>query len=44
MGCELGQGQLLSPAVDPVRARRLAGLGYWTIARTAEQNSLNRTV
>jgi Amt family ammonium transporter len=30
MGCELGQGHLLSYAVDPVRALHLAGVGYWT--------------
>jgi len=35
MGCELGQGQLLSPAVDPARALRLGSLGYWTIALPA---------
>jgi hypothetical protein len=29
MGCELGQGHLLSYAVDANRALRLAGAGYW---------------
>ena len=31
MGCELGQGHLLSYAVDPVRALHLSVVGYWTI-------------
>jgi EAL domain-containing protein (putative c-di-GMP-specific phosphodiesterase class I) len=31
MGCELGQGPLMSAAVDLSRAERLAGLAYWTI-------------
>jgi len=31
MGCELGQGPLMSPAVDLDRAQRLAALAYWTI-------------
>jgi EAL domain-containing protein (putative c-di-GMP-specific phosphodiesterase class I) len=30
MGCELGQGHLLSQAVDANRALHLANLGYWT--------------
>jgi len=30
MGCELGQGHLLSYAVDPTRALQLARVGYWT--------------
>ena len=30
MGCELGQGHLLSYAVDANRALHLAGIGYWT--------------
>ncbi len=30
LGCELGQGHLLSYAVDPNRAQYLAGVGYWT--------------
>jgi diguanylate cyclase (GGDEF)-like protein len=30
MGCELGQGHLLSYAVDPTRALQLARIGYWT--------------
>ncbi len=30
MGCELGQGHLLSYAVDANRASHLAGIGYWT--------------
>jgi EAL domain-containing protein (putative c-di-GMP-specific phosphodiesterase class I) len=29
LGCELGQGHLLSFAVDPERALNLARLGYW---------------
>lgn len=31
MGCELGQGGLMSVPVNAVRAQRLAGLGRWTI-------------
>jgi Amt family ammonium transporter len=31
MGCELGQGPLMSAAVDLSRAERLAGLAYWTV-------------
>jgi Amt family ammonium transporter len=30
LGCELGQGHLLSHAVDANRALHLAGIGYWT--------------
>jgi Amt family ammonium transporter len=30
LGCELGQGHLLSYAVDANRALYLAGIGYWT--------------
>ena len=29
MGCELGQGHLLSHALDPARATKLAELGHW---------------
>jgi EAL domain-containing protein (putative c-di-GMP-specific phosphodiesterase class I) len=29
MGCELGQGPLLSQALDPARALQLAGAGTW---------------
>jgi diguanylate cyclase (GGDEF)-like protein/PAS domain S-box-containing protein len=29
LGCELGQGHLMSHAVDPSRALYLAGQGYW---------------
>jgi Amt family ammonium transporter len=32
MGCELGQGKLLSAALEPSRAFKLASLGYWVIA------------
>jgi diguanylate cyclase (GGDEF)-like protein/PAS domain S-box-containing protein len=31
MGCALGQGPLLSPALDPAQALELAETGYWTI-------------
>jgi len=31
MGCELGQGSLLSPALEPARARQLAGVGHWAV-------------
>ncbi len=31
MGCELGQGGLMSVPVEAARAQRLAGLGRWTI-------------
>lgn len=32
MGCELGQGSLLSQALEPARALQLAELGNWTFA------------
>jgi EAL domain-containing protein (putative c-di-GMP-specific phosphodiesterase class I) len=35
MGCELGQGPLLSPALEPLQARRLAEQGCWRIAPEA---------
>lgn len=35
MGCELGQGHLLSYAVDANRALHLAGIGYWTKVQEA---------
>ena len=35
MGCELGQGHLLSYALEPARAAKLAGLGRWALARGA---------
>jgi diguanylate cyclase (GGDEF)-like protein len=31
MGCELGQGALLSPALEPARARQLAAVGHWAV-------------
>jgi diguanylate cyclase (GGDEF)-like protein/PAS domain S-box-containing protein len=31
MGCELGQGDYLSPVLEPLPAQELAGLGRWTI-------------
>jgi EAL domain-containing protein (putative c-di-GMP-specific phosphodiesterase class I) len=31
LGCELGQGHLLSHAVDPVRAKKLAEFGHWGV-------------
>jgi len=31
MGCALGQGPLLSPALEPAQALQLAETGYWTI-------------
>lgn len=31
MGCELGQGGLMSVPVETARAQRLAGLGRWTL-------------
>jgi len=31
MGCELGQGHLLSHALDPARATKLVDLGYWAV-------------
>jgi len=36
MGCELGQGSLLSPALEPWRAQKLAEQGSWRIASEAE--------
>jgi EAL domain-containing protein (putative c-di-GMP-specific phosphodiesterase class I) len=33
MGCELGQGPLLSQALDPARALQLAEIGTWTVAQ-----------
>jgi EAL domain-containing protein (putative c-di-GMP-specific phosphodiesterase class I) len=35
MGCEFGQGHLLSYALEPARATQLAGRGYWAIAEGA---------
>jgi EAL domain-containing protein (putative c-di-GMP-specific phosphodiesterase class I) len=35
MGCEFGQGHLLSYAMEPARATQLAGRGYWAIAAGA---------
>lgn len=35
MGCELGQGPLLSPALEPAAAQRLAQLGGWKVAPKA---------
>jgi diguanylate cyclase (GGDEF)-like protein/PAS domain S-box-containing protein len=35
MGCEFGQGHLLSYALEAARATRLAGRGYWAIAEGA---------
>jgi Amt family ammonium transporter len=35
MGCEFGQGHLLSYALEPARATQLAGRGYWAIAAGA---------
>ena len=35
MGCELGQGPLLSPALEPAAAQRLAELGSWKVASEA---------
>jgi Amt family ammonium transporter len=35
MGCELGQGHLMSPAVDPLQAQMLAGRGYWGVRPSA---------
>ena len=32
MGCELGQGPLLSPALEPLQAQKLAEQGSWRIA------------
>ncbi|MGB8261023.1 MAG: EAL domain-containing protein [Terracidiphilus sp.] len=32
LGCELGQGHLLSWAVDPARAERVAAAGFWGAA------------
>lgn len=31
LGCELGQGSLMSRAVDSAQAQKLAGQAYWTI-------------
>ncbi len=31
MGCELAQGPLLSPALEPAAAQRLAELGSWMV-------------
>jgi Amt family ammonium transporter len=31
LGCDLGQGYLMARAMDPVRAERVLGLGYWSI-------------
>jgi diguanylate cyclase (GGDEF)-like protein len=36
MGCELGQGPLLSPALEPLQARELAERGSWSVAPEAE--------
>ena len=35
MGCEMGQGPLLSNALDPAHAQRLLGLGQWALAQGA---------
>ena len=35
MGCDLGQGHLLSYALEPARAAKLAGLGRWALTRGA---------
>jgi diguanylate cyclase (GGDEF)-like protein/PAS domain S-box-containing protein len=35
MGCDLGQGTLLSPALQTARAQRLAELGSWKVAPEA---------
>jgi len=35
MGCELGQGNLFSDAVDPVHTTKLARLGHWALAAGA---------
>jgi EAL domain-containing protein (putative c-di-GMP-specific phosphodiesterase class I) len=37
LGCELGQGHLLSFAVDASRALQLARLGYWAAAQVPNQ-------
>ncbi len=39
MGCELGQGPLLSYALDPARAAKLMGLGYWAVVPVPETGS-----
>jgi Amt family ammonium transporter len=39
MGCELGQGPLLSPALEPWQAQKLAEQGSWRIAPEAEPGS-----
>jgi Amt family ammonium transporter len=31
MGCEMGQGHLLSYALDPAQAAKLIGLGHWSV-------------
>jgi hypothetical protein len=36
MGCELGQGPLLSYALEPARAAMLMGLAYRTVAPAQE--------
>jgi EAL domain-containing protein (putative c-di-GMP-specific phosphodiesterase class I) len=36
MGCTLGQGQFLSPAIDPEHVPELAERGYWEIASGTE--------
>jgi EAL domain-containing protein (putative c-di-GMP-specific phosphodiesterase class I) len=35
LGCELGQGPLLSPALEPARALKLAEMGRWAVAPRA---------
>jgi diguanylate cyclase (GGDEF)-like protein/PAS domain S-box-containing protein len=35
LGCELGQGSLMSAAVDTAGAQKLAGFAHWTIAPQA---------
>ncbi len=35
LGCELGQGPLLSPALQPAQAQELAERGYWKLAPQA---------
>jgi diguanylate cyclase (GGDEF)-like protein/PAS domain S-box-containing protein len=35
MGCELAQGPMLSPALEPAAAQRLAELGSWKVAPEA---------
>jgi EAL domain-containing protein (putative c-di-GMP-specific phosphodiesterase class I) len=36
MGCELGQGPLLSPALETLEAQKLAKRGSWRIPSEAE--------